>query len=241
VPESQRTEKYDELAARLGVSSRTCKGWEATGIRAGDSVPWGEPLEIVEWFERVKGRKMSAKLQASLESAAAREVPVAPSAEPVADEGLGELFAAPRKVNGAGKGRSVEETMASLFSTLSREAGDLEQALQDAKIGGDDSGMVRARRNELVEIAEKLRQLAKGIQSDLVAQGEYIARSRIAETVTAIHSVVRKTYRQAFRRARPAMIAAGTSEEWAALVDATADQADAALVECEFREVSGDG
>jgi hypothetical protein len=210
------------LADRLGISRRTVNYWENRAIEFGDPVPWSDPAGIPAWYSRVHGgRALPGKVMRVLLGGTGKKEAgevaigknVAPDASASSGHGLGAV--------------DFEGSLERLHSVLVGEMGHLERALGNR----EDALSVRTNREDLLKLADRIRQVSKGIQSDLQAAGRLVDRSVAKDEFLTRAMELKKRYRSAFRAARGRLLACGDAHEWEETCDRIAEDAEVAFIE----------
>lgn len=95
----------------------------------------------------------------------------------------------------------------------------------------EDALATRTNREDLLKLSDRIRQVSKGIQSDLQAAGRLVDRSVAKDEFLTRALDLKKRYRHAFRHARAEMLASSGQHEWDGAVDKVCEAAEIAFIE----------
>ena len=210
------------IAERLGISRRTVNYWERRAVEFQDPVPWHEPSGIPAWYSRVHGgRALPAKVMREILGGDGKKK----------DKGGAILKNAAPDASASSKPENsavdFEGSLERLHVVLIGEMSHLEKALGNR----EDALAVRTNREDLLKLADRIRQVSKGIQSDLQAAGRLVDRSVAKDEFLTRAMELKKRYRSAFRGARGELLAAAGAAEWEEKVNRICEDAEVAFIE----------
>lgn len=210
-----------EIAEKYGYSYRAIKLWVADGRKASDPAPLDDPPAMPAWFARIYSPRTAPDrlLRACQSLANQGRSPEATPTRPfvrieISDAEKG-LLAMLKRV------RTAEAEMHARYMA----------AVADGE--RDKADYLSA---EWQKSVEKLRALEKSAPKSLEEAGIYVRKDDVTREMIQLHSGIIKSFKQSLRKARVALRATASTEEWHALTDQIIDETCAALVEDDFRE-----
>jgi hypothetical protein len=211
------------IAGELGISRRTVNYWETRAVEVGDPVPWLEPAKIPSWYGRVhQGRALPKKVMTTLLGGNQQN-----SKKEEVRTGKNGASAAPSSTKPEGAVPDYEGGLERLHVLLVTEMEHLETALKDRS----DTLATRSNRDDLLKVADKIRQVSKGIAADLLSAGRLVDRGAAKDEFLSRLLELKKKYRQFFTEGRGRLLAAGCQREWEEMVDRICEDAEVAFAE----------